>query len=133
MVSASATECGPPLKATVPASARSPISAISWAMRPLVSAAKGSCGPSRRHARAGAKSTTEGSSTGGLVSGRMTSLGDAARRSYAARARLAMLDARLADEAAHVDEARRADVAGAVDDAGPAGTDARVTAAPTRR
>ena len=41
IVSASATECGPSLKAMAPASARRPISAISWPRSPLVSAAEG--------------------------------------------------------------------------------------------
>ena len=64
------------------------------------------------------KSTTAGSSTGGLVSGRVTSARHAARGGGGAGAGdgLAMLGAGLADESAHVDEAGRDDVARAVDD-----------------
>ena len=65
---------------------------------------------------------------GGIVDGRIgvrahDEAGDAARRGggAGARDRLAMLGARLADEAAHVDKARRDDVAGAIDDAGLGG------------
>ena len=70
-------------------------------------------------ARRSRKSTTAGSSIGGLVSGRADDGRDAARRRRGARARdrLAMLGAGLADEGAHVDEARRHDVAAAIDDA----------------
>ena len=119
MVPASATECGPSQKAIAPASASRPISAISSPMSPLVRAAAGwmrTFASSR--ARRRMKSTTAGSSTGGLVSGRVTRHGDAPRGGGGAGAGdgLAMLGAWLADERAHVDEAGRNDVALAVDD-----------------
>ncbi len=75
MVCASATECAPSEKAIAPASASSPISAISRPSRRLVSAAEGKTRTfASSRARRRMKSTTAGSSTGGLVSGRMTRL-----------------------------------------------------------
>ena len=69
------------------------------------------------------KSTTAGSSTGRVGVRAHDEAGHAARRGGGAGAgdRLAMLGARLADEAAHVDQARRDDVARAIDDAGLGG------------
>ena len=64
-------ERAPSLKATAPACCSKPISAISAPLRPAVKAAEGSTRtrPVSR-ARRSRKSTTAGSSTGGLVSGR---------------------------------------------------------------
>ena len=66
------------------------------------------------------KSTTAGSSIGGLVSGVATIVVTPPGGGRRARGgdRLAMLGAGLADEDTHVDEARRNDVARTIDDPG---------------
>ncbi len=119
MVSASATEWGPSQKAIAPASASSPISAISSPLSPLGQGGGGvdadlgvvaraaqdevdHRGVVDRRIGVGARDKTRHATGGGGRAG--------------AGKGLAMLSPRLADEGAHIDEARGNDVALAVDD-----------------
>ena len=109
------------VKATAPAALSRPISASSWPLRPLVSAAIGCT----LHDRGVARAAHDEVDRRRIVDrrrgvGPADDRGDAAGRGRLARGRerLAMFGAGFADEGPHVDEAGRDDLAAAVDDLG---------------
>ena len=124
MVSASATEFGPSVKAMAPASAQQADLRDLVAEEPLGQRGRGENADLCVVARASQDEVDDRRIVDGRVGVRAHHEGGhAARRGGRAGAGdgLTMLGARLADEAAHVDQARRDDVARAVDDAGLGG------------